>query len=735
MSLRRTRPALLAVGLALALPLSAVVLVPAEAVGGNARAAVTAPDGQASPAKEAEEDPMLGDVAFSVPSQTFTGSLQVTLSTTQAGATVRYTTDGSAPTASSPAATGALTLTATTRLRAQAFAGSTAAGAPSSAFYLRQAVTQQHDLPVVVMDDFGKGKPTKQSYVDAALMVFEGAGTVTPSGVPTLTTRAGFKLRGQSSSMFDKPQYRLELRDNADDDVDLPVLGMPAESDWVLRGPYADKSLVRNALMFDLARDLGRYAPRYRFVELYLNTGDGVVGPEDYVGVYMMMETIKNQKDRLDLKKLKEDDVTAPAIEGGYIFKVEWRAAEQPIISCTGTTPCFNDVELYDPDDAVPAQLAWISDHLSRFHARLHGTNIADPTNGYPSWIDVGSFVDTVILEEFSRNQDAYVRSAYFSKDRGGLITSGPGWDWDLTFSTGGTYSNDQISGWQYDQVAAHQPVAADWFPVLMADPAFANQVRARWQELRRGPLSDAALDAKVASITAPLANAAGRNFQRWDYLTTPVLGIYRFKTSTEPTWQGQVGVMKTWMHQRAAWLDSTAGWGGATTPTPTRTTPGTTTKPPTSTPPTTTKPVTSKKPTTRKSTSKKKTTRKKSTRKKTTTRKTTRKKTTRAAAVPASLLGSGPGCTVSYRLVSAWPSGSQALVTLTADAPASGWAVVLPDGSDVTQVSGADVARTPALTLRSPAAGPGLAAGDSVTISLVSGEPGPPDGIGCRLN
>ncbi|MFN8076172.1 MAG: CotH kinase family protein [Kineosporiaceae bacterium] len=734
MSLRRTRPALLAVGLALALPLSATVLVPAEATGG---AAATAQ--RVSPAKAAETDPMLGDVAFSVPSQTFSGSLQVSLTTTQAGASVRYTTDGSLPSASSPAASGALTVTTSTRLRAQAFSGSTPVGAPSSAFYLKQAVTQQHDLPVVVLDDFGKGKPAKDPYLDAALMTFEGTGTVTPSGRPTLTSRVGFHLRGQSSATFDKAQYKVELRDNLDDDVDLPVLGMPAESDWVLRGPFTDKSLIRNALMFDLARDMGRYAPRYRFVELYLNVADGTVGPEDYRGVYMMMETIKNQKDRLNLKKLKSTDLQAPDVEGGYIVKVEWMAADGTLITCSGVSPCFTYVELADPDDAAPEQLAYIRDYLTRFHARLHQPDIGDPATGYRAFIDVGSFVDTVVLNELSRDMDAYVRSAYFSKDRGGLLTSGPGWDYDLTFGVGGFFGNNQTSGWQYQQISQRTPMATDWIPLLMADPAFANQVRARWQELRRGVLSDAALDAKVAALTAPLVNAAGRNFTQWPNLSQATIGF--FQTSTEPTWQGQVSALSTWMHARASWLDSAAGWGGATTPTPTQTTPGTSPKPTTSapgtTPPVTTKPVTSKPVTSKPGTTKKptkKTTKKKTTKKKTTKKKTTKKKTTRPRALaPAAALvvGEGPGCTVTYRLTSAWGSGSAGVLTLTATAAATGWSVGMPEGTDVTQAGTLAVTAAPGVTLTATTP---IAAGASAAVPVVVAGAASPSRLSCTL-
>jgi hypothetical protein len=585
MSLRRARPALLAVGLALALPLSTAVPDLAQATGGaspSVNAARVEGTGRVSPAKAAETDPMLGDVAFSVPSRTFSGSLQVSLTTSLSGATVRYTTDGSVPTTSSPAASGALSLSTSTRLRAQAFSGATAVGKPSSAFYLKQAVTQQHDLPLVIVDDFGKGAPTKTTDLDAAVMTFDGSTTTTLSDAPALVSRAGIHLRGQSSATFAKPQYKVELRDNLDEDVDLPLLGMPAESDWVLRGPFSDKSLIRNAMMFDLARDLGRWAPRYRFVELYLNVGDATVGPEDYMGVYMVMETIKNQKDRLDLKKLKDDDLTEPDIEGGYIVKFEWKAAEEPIIACTATANCFRDLELADPKDAVPAQVQWITDYLNRFNTRLHDSDFADPDTGYPTWIDVPSFVDTVILNELSRDMDAYVRSADFFKDRDGKLTSGPGWDYDLTFGVGGFFGNNQTSGWQYEQITQRQPAPNDWIPRLMSDPAFANEVRARWQDLRRGVLSDAALDTRVAELTAGLTNAAQRNFQEFPNLASGMVGF--FQTSTQPTWQGQVDVLKTWMHARAAWLDSTAGWGATTTPTPTRTTPTTTTPQPTST-------------------------------------------------------------------------------------------------------------------------------------------------------
>lgn len=204
--------------------------------------------------------------------------------------------------------------------------------------------------------------------------------------------------------------------------------------------------------------------------------------------------------------------------------------------------------------------------HLQEFHNVLRAPNFADPVTGYRAYIDVPSFIDQLIINELSREMDSYIRSAYFYKDRDTKISAGPLWDYNLTFGVGGFFQNDQTSGWQYQQI--RQPVANDWYTQLMRDPAFVNEVRLRWQTLRRGPLSDASLQSRINALTGPLTNGAQRNFQRWPNLSTRMIGP--FVTPTSPTWQGQVQFMRDWMLRRAAWLDSTTGWGGSTTPPPT---------------------------------------------------------------------------------------------------------------------------------------------------------------------
>ena len=62
----------------------------------------------------------------------------------------------------------------------------------------------------------------------------------------------GIEIRGQSYKCFQK-QYGFETRDSENEDLDVSLLGLPEEEDWILHAPYSDKSLIRNVLIHDLS--------------------------------------------------------------------------------------------------------------------------------------------------------------------------------------------------------------------------------------------------------------------------------------------------------------------------------------------------------------------------------------------------------------------------------------------------------------------------------------------------
>ena len=498
-------------------------------------------------------------VAFSVPSATFSAPFEVALSTAVAGAEVHYTTDGKVPTAASPTYTEPISVTTTTRLRAQAFVDDVATGDSDTAFYLAADLPTPHDLPVIVLDTFGAGTMTKDTYQDAGVLVYEPevGGTVALTGPPTLASRGGVKLHGNSSSTFPKRSLRLELHDQADGDANLPFLGMPADADWVLKGPYADKALIRDALAYRTGAELGRVrAMRTVPVEVYLDPDGGEVTAADYLGVYVATEKVEVSSARVPITKLTAADVAEPEVTGGYLLKFDQQVAEEPMVPCTGAAQtCFHYLEVVEPGSPQPEQLAWLTAHLQHVNDVLHAPDFADPTSGYPAYLDIDSFVDYMIVNELSRNCDAYVRSSYLTKDRGGKLVAGPLWDYDLSWGNGGIRQNTAIEGWQYPLQSGDSKPANDWFIQLNRDPAFVARLADRWRQLRAGELSDAAIDARADELAEPLAAAATRNFTKYPILNQahPVVWI---TTPATATWALQVQYIKQWTHQRAAWID-----------------------------------------------------------------------------------------------------------------------------------------------------------------------------------
>lgn len=319
---------------------------------------------------------------------------------------------------------------------------------------------------------------------------------------------------------------------------------------------------IRNAFVYSLGKEMGLTAPRFTWVELYVNSDAQALDSQDYQGVYLLVETIKNQKSRLNLQQLKPADTMLPALAGGYIFKFEWNVGilEQELPCPAAQSNCWNFIDVADPKPWVPEQQQYLTEHLQQVVDALHHSPASDPTSGYPAFLDVPSFVNTVIMNELTRNLDAYVRSQYLHKDREGKVVAGPLWDFDLTAGVGMNTQapNLSTSGFHYEAAASRLEATADWFPILIADPTFDAQLRARYQELRRGVLSDAQVTARIAMLSQGLAGGAGRNFQKWNNLTTATFGL--FTTPTAATWDGQLTAMRTWLIDRLAWLDTQ--WG-----------------------------------------------------------------------------------------------------------------------------------------------------------------------------
>lgn len=355
----------------------------------------------------------------------------------------------------------------------------------------------------------------------------------------------GIEVRGSSSTGFPKKSFGMETRDALGQDTDVSFFGMPKESDWVLYGPYTDKTFMRDKLTYDLGRALGRYAPRTQFVEVFVNN--------EYVGVYVFLEKIKRNSGRVNIPQVAADAATGD-ITGGYIVKLEAGNPNGGFFSAAGTAWQYHYPRY---DSITPEQSAYIEGYIDSFEKVMLGPNFADPAKGYQALIDVDSFVDFAIINELGRNVDGYRKSTYMYKQsdaNGGRVYMGPIWDFNLAFGNAdycdGFRTDDFVyMGGNCSDIVDQIP---DWWLFLMADPVFTKALRCRWESLRTDLFSDAAILQRIDAYREEVKIAEPRDHATWQTIGGYVWPNYFVGN----TYLEEIDYMKQWLVQRTAWLD-----------------------------------------------------------------------------------------------------------------------------------------------------------------------------------
>jgi subtilisin-like proprotein convertase family protein len=271
---------------------------------------------------------------------------------------------------------------------------------PSGVFTLDSS-----DIPIVVINTGGVPIPDEPKIHGMMGIIWHGPGNINYITDPfnAWYGHIGIEMRGSSSQLFPKKPYGFETRDEFGNNMNVQLLGMPIENDWVLIPNYSDKSLMRNSFTYDLARSMGYWAPRSRFCEVVVNG--------EYAGVYALMEKIKRDDDRVDILPMTNADISGDALTGGYIIKIDkwtgsnndgWESSFLPMAHPDNQKINF----LYHypaPDSIVPAQKNYIQSFILQFESTLWGPQFNDPVNGYYQYIDMNSFIDFFIINELRK--------------------------------------------------------------------------------------------------------------------------------------------------------------------------------------------------------------------------------------------------------------------------------------------------------------------------------------------
>jgi hypothetical protein len=408
-------------------------------------------------------------------------------------------------------------------------------------------------LPLVCIDAGGKNIPDDPKIMAGMRIIYNGPGMTNQQtdSANIYSGLVGIELRGNSSQGMPKKSYGFETRFPDSSDRHVSLLGMPSESDWVLLANYSDKTLMRNFFSYYMFSKTGRWAPRMHFCDVVLD--------KEYQGIYLLGEKIKRDGNRVDILSMSPSDTLFPQLGGGYMFKVDWLKggdvtwqSDFPAVGASGNLTYI--LEYPKPEDVQLPQLEYINSYVDSFEYVMNSPQFSDPVNGYRKYIDEASFIDYILLNEFTKNVDGYRLSTFMFKDRGGKIHAGPPWDYDLTWGNADYMDCWSPEGWSYQVQMDYTDQCPFWWQKFFQDSLFVNHMRCRWEDLRQSIYDPNVIKYEIDSIVGLLDTAVNMNFLKW-----PILGIYVWPNPAPipSDYPGEIAKLKDWVDQRIAWLDA----------------------------------------------------------------------------------------------------------------------------------------------------------------------------------
>lgn len=347
----------------------------------------------------------------------------------------------------------------------------------------------------------------------------------------------GFSWRthGNTTARFGKLPMKLKLSEKAD------LLGMGSAKKYILLANAYDKTLIRNALAFDLAQEMNlAYTSQYRFVDLYIS---GL-----YRGNYMLIEPVEVGPSRVAIHPAA-NEFLMEVFMGSYI-------PEGPNVT---TSDLGIRLEV-DEDEIDDQQMEWLSAFLNDAEKALAGGD----RDTIEQYFDIPSFMDVYIINELSKNADTSFSSSRFYI-KGGKLYAGPLWDFDLSFGNGAEpcdwrhYINGTnpapVDGWYAPVLWWKSFAELDWFEELFAE---------RYSELQ--PIlvnlyADNELGKnRIDTLTEAMSGSISKNY---DNLWSVSVRAYYGEGFAKPTYEENVEYLRGWIKDRNEWILSQIALGG----------------------------------------------------------------------------------------------------------------------------------------------------------------------------
>lgn len=371
-------------------------------------------------------------------------------------------------------------------------------------------------LPIVRVDTDGyvpvitKGTKLRMT----ASLDPNGSGHAAVSGVG--------EIKGRGNSTWTKPKKPYQIKF----DSKTSMMGMPKAKKWILLANYLDRSQLRTYAAAEISKLTSlEWTPGYEWVELILNG--------QYMGVYQLAEKIEVASKRVNIDEMSDNDTEGDALTGGYLLQYEGRLAEK---GKPGWYIADNlSIAVEDPEPATPEQFSYIKDYVNTFNSVLRSSQFKNPDTGYAQYLDVSTFIDYWLIQEATKNIDAFWDSTYFYKKRSDpKLYFGPIWDHDATMGNP-AQANTSPEGWASRKVNG-------WVTRLVEDPAFMATTSIHWAALSP-QIADIAED--LLTVAPELDDALVNDRVRWE----------DFYGEERPSDSRQF--LHDWLLERLAWLDA----------------------------------------------------------------------------------------------------------------------------------------------------------------------------------
>jgi len=341
----------------------------------------------------------------------------------------------------------------------------------------------------------------------------------------------------------------------------VEIMGMPKDNKWVMLAPYNDRSQIRDALMFQLARPFFDYVPRVRHCEVIL---DGY-----YYGIYVMAEKPDKGKYRLNLD---DPGIEGDELTGGYQLEIDrddepyYYRSKQILKDENGIPYTYNNSIVFqyknpEYEDMKPEQLQYIQQKIDLMEMSLVSEDFKNPETGYRKYLDPISFIDQQLCQEVSGNIDGYRLSTniYKQRDSQNPYFKTTLWDFNLAFGNAMQMGGTLTDYWVYKNtyVSSYDYKVPFWWSRMMEDSWYVEQLKSRWTQYREGSFSNEHIEVAIDSLVNHLKvnGALDRNNQTYDMFGEEwVWPVPNFETVN--TYEKEINNLKSWLQERIIWLD-----------------------------------------------------------------------------------------------------------------------------------------------------------------------------------